>query len=447
MKSVNIENDERQLATVYSYNKPESPRTSSGVSSFEPYNLNIMPTGVGGFIESNLKAYKKALLKYSEELLSISRILPSPGPVYEFVTVSNEIRDPIHTSSKVVPGKSIYQFEVFNPLMVNKKLLSSYEANVNSSNVYDHLRNITIRNSASRIGLLKRVAQYDAGNKKLTETVNHYLHDNLNETASSFYESYENRLGEEVGGRNYNKQGLFKERFGEAKNRYTDDGKTHQHMTMSMWEEYPVVSTGSTTFNYVNGTATSVENLAFDFYSGSITKTVSVDANGNRSMTEIIPAYHKYPEMKMKVGNYKNKNMLAQVAANYLHGVDNNNSKVGIISASVNTWSKDINVVSPSHDIIKQNSSPYGTYLPYVVESVWRPRMTYTWSPEGTSQNGITAIGLFTDFNWASQHTPAAQNAGWIKTGEITLYDVYSHALEDVTSFHFPYLLQLSKRL
>lgn len=55
------------------------------------------------------------------------------------------------------------------------------------------------------------------------------------------------------------------------------------------------------------------------------------------------------------------------------------------------------------------------------------PQATYNWMPVNKTSDGLTTTSGFSDFNFT---TPSSSDASWKKTSEITLYDVYSHALE-----------------
>lgn len=104
---------------------------------------------------------------------------------------------------------------------------------------------------------------------------------------------------------------------------------------------FPAVLLSVENINYKKGTASTSENLAFDFYSGSPVKTLSYDSYGNYYVDELIPAYLQYLEMGTKGHSVENKNMLTQAAATYSFKVnpENYNDKLGLVKASVQTWS------------------------------------------------------------------------------------------------------------
>ncbi|MBO9620567.1 MAG: hypothetical protein J7539_16200, partial [Niabella sp.] len=249
--------------------------------------------------------------------------------------------------------------------------------------------------------------------------VNHFLSDGLENLSDSlFFVEYRKRLLK------FDDQGYTHERnYSSKRISKISTGDEALYSTFTSRETFPSIPLGSTVYNYINGTKAEAENVAFDFYSGMVTKALNVDADGNRFLNEQIPAYRVYSDMGMATTANKYKNMLTQTAASYSYKVDAGNSKLGLVSASVNTWGKDIDVLTPEYNITQQDGN-------HSTGKVWRPKMTYAWSPTGTSPNGMTAIGMFANFDWSSHDNPNAQDPGWIKIGQLTLYDVFSHALE-----------------
>ncbi|MCH5718199.1 DUF5977 domain-containing protein [Niabella hibiscisoli] len=418
VKQISVSDLQASHITSYNYALPETNR-SSGVITYTPTTL---PTLSESFATSN--TYTNARTLYLErmyymmsDLYGYSREIPGPAVFYEYVTVDNKVKNTGDVAEKIKPGKTTYQFEV-----PNDNMISAQNKFVNTTATRMQ-KLTTIKKFTAPIGNLLRAIQFDDKGNKITETVNNYLHSGLEHLSdSTFFAAYDARLA------NFKYQGYVHENFFDYRlQRKVDDNVIHENryrLSYSSRETYPSIPIGTTVLNYVNGTKTVSENLAFDFYSGAVTRTLNIDANGNRSMAEQTPAYRIYPEMGLKAMDPGRKNMLTQTAAGYVYSVDNSNNKIGIISASINTWSTGVNVLKPDHSIITQDGTNSTNGI------VWRPRMTYTWAPEGSTQNGETAIGVFVAFDWANQDNPAAQNASWIKSGETTLYDVYSHALE-----------------
>ncbi len=425
VSSITLAENTYSSTTKYDYLTPSLE--SSGVTTylptgFESFDISAAASEPGpphgfGYINS-YKEYKAALCKKINSLYSIAREIPPPGVMYEYVTVTSKIKNSNEAVARDIPGKTIYQFEVFRENMVGREAVATQLGNHQGENYT--VKHLAIKKFTGAIGNVKKIIQYDKDGKKLTETINHYLHDGLEGLSFlGFMPQYKIRLSQIK----YRYQGYLQERVSEVKEVQNSNELNGLKSTMSAREEYPVIPTGQTIINYVNGTKIKSETLGFDFYSGAITKTVETDANGNRFMTEVIPAYRKYNSMGLKNTNPTFKNMLTQKTATYRYKVDGNNNPLGLVSASVLTWSNNVDVLSNDYStIIKQDNTQNGI--------IWRPKMEYSWMPEGITTDGLTAIGSFTNFDWINQDNPGAQNPGWKKTGEITLYNVFSKSLE-----------------
>jgi hypothetical protein len=411
VKSLSVLTPDYSSTTLYKYTLPNNPAVSSGVTVYEPNIFDVIPnlSNLPGQIDYIKNNYKRVLYKDINSLLTISRVLPSPGVMYQYVSSENIVKNASESQQRNVEGKILYEFEVFNENMVQRKTIG------NTSNGSNYAKNLSIQNSVARVGNMKRLTKYDNNGKKMSEVVYRYLHDNVADD-NNFYTNYESLLNP------FNKQGLIKERYSEVKQiRDLSTSPFNVKATMSSWEEYPNIPIGQTSINYLNGTKTSSENSAFDFYSGAVTKVVETDAYGNRFMTENVPAYQKteYASMGLKVNNISNKNMLSQIAQTYSYSVDANNNKLGLVSAAVTTWSNQISSLGLDGTSYLQNNTTNG--------NVWRMQASYSWLSDLQSANGLTALSNFTDFDFAS---PSSSHQFWNKTSEITLYDVFSKALE-----------------
>lgn len=403
--------------TKYNYDLPtigQASSISSGVTPYEPIMFDadmaaqIINNGaeviIGQTKESYINIYRTALYKEMHHLVHLARELPSAGVMYEYVTIQDEVVAPDGTLSQV-PGKTMYQYEVFKANMLGKKEYG-FE-NVGNTRVL----NMGIKDYTSRIGNLRRMVAYDDKGNKLTEVINHYLHDPIADMsfAKQSYE-YDFYLG------NYDQQGVIQERYGDARTVY-EGGTPIYRTVMSSRENYPSIMTGTTQIDYKNGMSIKQENLAFDFYNGQITKTLTSDSYGNQFMNEVVPAYRKYATMGLKVNesiNGSRKHMLSQEASNTTYKVNEQKQKIGIISASVQTWGTDVPVLDPSGEPTTIGQS-----------EIWRKKANYAWMPNGATASNITGINDFQEFSFNGSNT-----ASWKKTGEIKLYNVYSNALE-----------------
>lgn len=395
-------------ATIYSYNTPDT-QISSGVTSYEPITLDIDNSAQFGQVVK--EKYRRALYRNISNLYSIAREVPAAGVMYEYVTVQNAVQRSGELSATPVDGKTVYQYEVFRENMIGKVEASpSMTGSANGKTQYT--KNIILKKFIGALGSIKKITKYDFLNKKLSETINHYLHDGLeNLSFVDFMNQYEQRLAQ------FGYQGLLKERYSEVKEVREENGSYTVRGTFSAREEYPVVPLGQSSKDYVSGLETGTENLGFDFYSGALTKMLEKDAYGNRFLTEIVPAYRKYSAMGLRDRNTVNNsysNMLTQEASKTIYKVNMSNQPIGIVSASVQTWGNDIRVDDEKEEQVSIGQS-----------GIWRKKSTYNWMPSGTSSDNLTPIGLFTAYNFSGSNS-----VSWKKIAELTRYNVYSAALE-----------------
>lgn len=394
--------------TNYSYSIPET-QNSSGVTSYEPAILDI--DDAASFGQKAKEAYRKHLYADISVLYSIAREVPSPGVMYEYVTVQNEIHRSGQSNPSPVDGKTVYQYEVFRDNMIGRVEASPPRTGT-ANGKSQYTKNIVLKKFIGALGALKKITRYDVLNKKLNETINHYLHDGLeNLPLTDFMTQYEQRLSQ------FFYQGLLKERYSEVKEVRESDGSYTVRGTFSAKEDYPAVPLGQSSKNYITGLESGSENIAFDFYSGGLTKILQKDAYGNRFLTEIEPAYRKYGDMGPKDKSsmhYSYSNMLSQEASRTTYKVNAANQYLGVVSASAQTWSNTVMVDDENGDPTTDGQT-----------NIWRSKGSYQWMMTGTSANNITPIGLFTPFNHAGTNSPS-----WKKTAEITRYNVYSAGLE-----------------
>ncbi|WP_131539020.1 DUF5977 domain-containing protein [Pedobacter nototheniae] len=413
--------------TKYTYTLPQvnsqSASLSSGATAYEPNlfdidnvrswlvnhppfpdNPNLYVPDSREQINETVKSFRRELYQGMNYLLGIARELPSPGIMYEYVTINDENVTPDGAVTSVA-GKTTYQYEVFKDNMIGKKEYS-YEESSNTRVI-----NMSLKNYTSRIGNLKRTISYDNNGNKLTEIINHYLHDPIGddsfETQASNYDLSLLR---------FNYQGVIQERYGDART-IMENGTPIYKTIMSGRDFYPAIQTGTTQIDYKNGTKIKQENLAFDFYNGLISKTLTTDSYGNRFVNEITPAYRIYAGMGLKISepiNGVRKNMLVQQASSKTTKIGSDNQLLGIVSASAQTWSNDIQVLDP-----------IGLTTTYGQKNIWRKKASYNWLPEGTSVDNLTNPGSFQDY-----FSGGANNPNWKKTADIKLYNVYSGALE-----------------
>jgi hypothetical protein len=429
------------LSTVYNYNDPANPTNSSGSTPYTPSGLDVSgyvinPNVAGD--DLSFAAYRRALFAKANSLYSIAREIPPPGIMYRYVTVTNQVKNSDEASTRNIEGSTQYQFEVFRDNMVGISDITPRTGPVSNPTLGPQFsRNLVLQKFIGSIGNLKSTVRFDANGNKLSEAINNYLHDGLeNMPLSQFMTTYKARLtdykyrGQQL---NYAYQGFLQERTFEVKTvqNQTNPEDNGVKATLSARESYPCIQVGQTLINYVNGTQAYSTNLGFDYYSGAVTQTLEVDPYGNNFVTQTVPAYTKYfgdasnVGMGLKVNYDHNLNMLTQIAETYRWKVDpaNYQSHLGLVSASANVWSNQMTVYDANGSAYVQNNE-------LTNGSVWRLQSTYDWMPSNatvTSTDGLTPTASFVDFNWT---TPASSNTNWKNTSNITRYDVYSKALE-----------------
>jgi hypothetical protein len=451
LRVASIETSSQNLThkTRYLYDDVNNSFTS-GVTSYEPGGLGQayfqFPadwdyyTSKEAWEKTSRDIFNKNLYNLFSKVLANARELPSPGVMYEYVTVQESVVR--NGEEKDLPNHSTYQFEVFKDGMVDivydPVQTSTFSQKVHESYIKyskKQTRNVSLKDYSSRTGSLKKVTLYNDEEQKLSETTNHYLHDEIEKAlANTGYSTQEddfvfraNRtIYEPWLSENYNNQGVIEETFTDARFANTPEGAndfTFQGI-VSKREQFPTIKTGQTTINYKTGITTSSRNVAFDYYSGQVTKTLANDGYGNAFISETIPAYRKYAAMGQASGG--GKNMLTQQAAVYNYKVDKNdiNLKLGLVSASVQTWSDQIPVLQERQYFSGEAEPQAG---------IWRKHSNYSFIGDDNvalRSDGLYPFGNFIPFSaWIEG---AAIPIGWQNNGTIKLYDIHSHALEAV---------------
>lgn len=404
------------LQTVYDYTNP-SMNQSSGITSYEPTGLepdDILEyvKNMGEFTRSEVKKlYRRELLKSVPSYLTNAREVPAPGVMYQFVTIKNQtIKDNGDSFSE---GKSTYQYRVFEEKMLEKTLLFS---NVNATRSE---KNLAYRDLTANIGDLLSVSTYDKYNKLLSKKINSYLYD---EVSGADQQTFTNNYTSAMGTR-FSYQGMIQERYGDGRSFVRSGLPTTYTVTMSARQHYPSVLTKQTDYDYLTNTSTLTENVAYDFYSGSLTRSRTRDSYGNRFETEVYPAYRQYAGMGLKTAVATNKHMLAQEAGSVTYKLSGSNIRSAVVSANAQVWSNANTVLVPDGTTLVQNNTASNN----TVGSVWRVRQSYNWLSTAKTADGMTTMANFSMFNFA---TPASSNANWKQVSEMKRYDVYSKVWE-----------------
>lgn len=435
--------------THYKYNDIDGLFTS-GATSYEPSGLDQAYLQFPEILENHSQfenwkkysedAYNGQLYRFFSNLLANAREAPAPGVLYEYVTVEESVAQ--NGVEEDLPNHTTYQFEVFKDGMVDigyDPIASStfsqktHEGYIKYSK--KETRNVSIKDYSSRVGSLKKITLYNRDGEKISETTNQYLHDGIQEALAATGYSEEEEDFEFKANRTiyeawladqYNNQGVIEETFTDARFANTPEGPSDFTLQgiVSKREQFPVIQTGQKTINYKTGITTETSTLAFDYYSGQPTKTLSSDEYGNTYLSEITPAYRQYSAMGQTANG--GKNMLTQQAATYAYKVDptQNNAKIGVVSGSIQTWSDEIPILHDSQYFAGEAEEQPG---------IWRKASSYSFVGEDNvtlQQDGLYRISNFTPFNAWTEGT--ATPSGWQRNETIKLYDIQSHPLEVV---------------
>lgn len=440
-KSIAVNSERISNVSKYTY--------ESGVTSFEPFGLLrtrfledfLEATENGGLSHqlnnANRTLKKEVLDSYSDIFVNAREIVP-PGIIYQSVTTTEEVDNYDGLGSLALPGKSVYEFQAYEKGLIDllpNEVSEGGEGDAFGTG-YSKVKSVVTRlkNYSSRVGTLKKVEHYDQRDSqespefyKSDESIYHYLHDDYSATDLVVNDPdqddqfevnsslYENAVEER-----FNNLGVVKEVYTNVRIAQLPNDSQHMYGVLSTRETFPTIKTGETHINYKTGIETKSFIVEYDHFSGVPIKTISSDGYGNYYLNETRPAYKEYSAMGLAVEG--GKNMLAQNTgqqnwriaepSNFDNVQNESFIKLGLVGASVQTWSNDISILDEG-----------------LQANVWRKKSTFSWVGDQTvdlTNDGLYQESDFADFNYSD----ASSNTGWERNGEITLYDIYSHALE-----------------
>ncbi|GGG60172.1 hypothetical protein [Hymenobacter glacieicola] len=142
------------------------------------------------------------------------------------------------------------------------------------------------------------------------------------------------------------------------------------------------------------------------------------NAFGTRFKSVNVPAYTRYASLRSKAESNANKHILSPIAQSYTYKLDANDTPQELLGGSVQTWSN-------TWTRRVENNGLYTSIA--AVTPIWRPQASYAWRAPLVRPTGGTAVGSFTDYNWA---TGASQHPAWQKLAEIGQVNEYSAGLE-----------------
>jgi hypothetical protein len=438
VQSISLEDGLNTNKTHYEYINPLSPSISSGQTSFKPFNYpsNEYPKDVEMFDEilsgNNMLSERNRLLNYQMsfqqvinepflKIMAFSREAPAPGALYEFVTVKNSV------NNTLLDNYTIHHFKVFDENMIVREVVNNF---IGDSRLRLDLRQITIKNNAIDAGNPKGVKTLSSNGNLLKSISYNYLYDeNIEDferksmdskqgiTQQSFHKFISLReYSIDVSYGNW-----WEVTFGLKNNVNVTSKITYQHNKglVTSRHDRSNVLTSISEIDHKKGISSTVRHHEFDFYSGQSLKTITTDSYGNSFLKVTEPAYKYYPSMGLKIYTPNNKHMLSQAATSSEYTLGNDNIPIGLLSASIQTWSDQIPVLGLS--------TPQS--------GIWRKHSSYRWDGKqpiddvtGTYPIAEWLIDgkLKVPFNWSDPQN----NLNWQKESEITLYNTYSNGLE-----------------
>lgn len=385
VKQISLSDGARIYSKNYKYN-------TEGFND-NPNHINYKSSGVTSYTPS----------KYGKEIKYLTE-LPSPYVMYNRVCVEDAKTN----------NKTIYNFNTLNPalsidngaivgiggLLTINVTQDEVDTNivVNGESSTVTRKKYELQNNLASLGRLNSSETLNSYGQLLSKTVNNY------ETTSNI------------------KQGVCQETFKVFKN-HKLDGNIENHITISSKYNYPseLRSTSVTKGGYTSTTYFE----KYDFNTGQVIETRTINSTGNEFKTEVVPAYtissynpNNGYGMGSKVDDETNYNMLTQKAMTKTY------LKVGSnweeTSVGITTWNN--NWAYTNYD--GSTSGPTADSL-----KIWRKHKSFVWdgglSPDGTL---IGFTGNDDSFVWDLGHSQT--NSEWKNISTTTQYDHYSLPLE-----------------
>lgn len=436
VKEVGIHiNNSNSSRVTYHYEEGVTSNIPDGLLPAKFSEQSIPITDSGRKRDIMLSAYS-----FYEDVIRNSREIPAPGVLYGKVSTQG------YVNGKKLPTYETYEFETFKAGMVDFHTHYEDEEFVYENHWYHdnkRIRNqrvklLSKKDYTSRVGSLNRISVFNSDDHSiLHETINHYLHDELDypeDATSEEYFNVNNVNYENLLENRFNKQGLVEEAFADSR-LVKKDGYFDHLGIVSKNEYFPSVKLGTTTINHKTGITQETRNLAFDYYSGQVTESYHKDGYGNRIATKTTPAYRIYHSMR-------SRNMLTQESIKYTFTLKDSfdpdnyaydytdqrgslrRQAVGLVSGSFQSWNTGVDIME---DDTRHTTSP-----------VYRKHKYYTLKRPKNSRDGIRQFHDDGTFNieMANGFIPTFEvntnfpTNGWELESQITLYDIHSHALE-----------------
>lgn len=345
-------------------------------------------------------------LPFAPELnkeLPYSSELPPPKVMYEYVAVES------FGSNNQSNGKTQYKFKVLkekDSSAIKFGDLYSIET-YNDNNHYNatadkdvEIKSYRIHDNLASLGQLLEVSTFNSKGQLLSKIENTYY-------------STSNPTPDNIG--------VTKEAFQSYKEvDYKDNSVNKDKWLINSSSRIKYPSLLKSSKEYKGGYSFTTNFGELDTITGEATELLSYSSNGLKFKTQTIPAYYKYSNMGSMVDDANNKNMLAQVAANYTYLIDQNNTEK-VVSAAITTWNNDWTY----RDYKGSQTSPENES-----EKVWRKHKSYVWEGQLDTDGTYLDFNQATDdeFDWGVGATQT--NAKWKQVSETTRYNHFSLPLE-----------------
>ncbi|RUT71314.1 hypothetical protein D0817_05410 [Flavobacterium cupreum] len=359
-------------------------------------DINYKSSGITSYMPS--KTFKE--VKYLSEL-------PSPGVLYEYVTVKN------YSTDNKLGSVQEYNFNVLTPdiasvatslkipnILEIEKLQNSPWGGASNGESYDlNFSRFSIKDMTATIGRLKQVKTFNNVGQLLFKTQNSYkdisnIRQGISEETFSIYK-----------------------RVNDNSNLTYRLGSTSKIRFPNILESTSVAQGGYTATTFID---------KLNFLTGEVLESHSTSSTGKSIMSKTIPAHIKYPKMGSKADDITYKNMLSQTAANYSYILNNGIWKE--TSVGITTW----NNVWAYKDITGSVAEPTADK-----EKIWRKHKSYIWNgpkdPDGVATGYVSTNDTDDGFIWdlpAGVGVNVAQPSQWKQISETTLYDHFSAPLE-----------------
>ena len=389
VKELHTTDGSNTYKVVYDYTYPEETR-SSGITSYAPVNgVKFVP--------------------YQSEV-------PAPGVMYEYVTMketsnsgdySSETRYRHHVLKPVI--------DIFNPNVEMEALDANAEGEdkifwasvtedygglngVNSREVT--AKKIDVNINSALIGQIKSIENLNEEGQVMLKTENEYINGN-------------NLVGQEPN------KGYVKETFNSMKTVFkTNDNGTvvndaQRLLSISSKTEYNNML--KKTITSAGGQTSYVEYSDVDPWLSSFRKSETTMADGTKTQSTRVPAYEKYGDMKSKVLDPNNKNMLTQEAMNITRVDIDGYWKT--LNANITTWN--------DNWIYRDNFGVETTE-----NGIWRKHKTYIWKDDVNATTGAYNTTITENNNYFNWGAGIPTNNKWQNISEITRYTHWSSPVE-----------------